>query len=125
MCSVSTIGWRAWGERQDVRALRASEDAVLMLDDHHVVAPALEHAGRRRVVAALVLLDPVTTSSVWSASSSRTIATRSTDATPIGAEQRVPQVARERPDAARARRIGGDDRDAHARSSLGPNETRR
>ena len=59
VCSVTTIGWRSSvGEREDVRALGAAEDAVLVLDHDDVVAAALEHARRGGVVAALVLVDP-------------------------------------------------------------------
>ena len=55
---MRTIGWRSSAASDRTCApFVATEDAVLVLDDDDVVAAALEHAGGRGVVAALVLVD--------------------------------------------------------------------
>jgi hypothetical protein len=110
------------GQGQDVRAVRTPEDPVFVLDHDDVVIAPVEHPGGRGVVAPLILQDLrhhlVRLLGTLLADDRRDVHRGNA----VGGQQRVTEVAREGPDPAGSRRVGGDDGNPHGPASLGPDQ---
>ena len=101
------------GERQDVFAVAAAEDAVLVLQQHHVDVPAdrgcAPHVRSRRVF--LARSSPRLQAAVAGRLVDDHNLRDSLDI--VEPDQRSPDIGRKRSDSASTRRIGRDDRRAH------------
>ena len=114
VCRVTTNGWLQFlDQRQHVGAGLAAEDAVLVLDQHDVGAAAVQQRRHRDVVGADVLPDHRQhlgfRVGVVVADDRHDIDLQRR----IDLQQRRAQVAGEGADAARPRRIGGNDCHSH------------
>ena len=108
------------GERHDVIAVPAAEDAVLVLEQDHVDVEAAQDPGRPEIVTADRLRDRCHEARPLGAGRLVDDHHLLDAVDPVEAEQRAADVRREGADAASPRRVGRDDRGAHGCSRLLP-----